>query len=154
MAEEKEYIKAKNWALLDIEYIQCTRTHKCVRKLYMLAKDGYTDLLLEFFPCEPLHKLDEKYGKAFRYCQRKIHKLPYYPPPPSPPCWTAVRELNNFIVDNDIELVFYKGGEIEKNLCKELDIYAFDIDKFDLDKVYSHDPYVEMNCYYSQLIEM
>ena len=120
MAKRKEYIKDKNWALLDIEYIQCTRTHKCVRKLYMLAKDGYMDLLLEFFPCEPLHKLDKKYQRAFRYCQREIHKLPYCPSPPSPPCWTAVKELNNFIVDNDIELVFYKGGEIETNFVKNL----------------------------------
>ena len=154
MAEEKEYVKTKNWALLDIEYIQCTRTHKCVRKLYMLAKDGYMDLLLEFFPCEPLHKLDKKYQRAFHYCQKEIHKLPYCPSPPSPPCWTAVKELNNFIVDNDIELIFYKGGEIEKNLCKELDIQSFDIENFSLDRAYSHDPYVEMNCYYTQLIEM
>ena len=51
MEEEKEYFNAKNWALLDIEYIQCTRTHRCIRKLYILAKDGYTDLQLEFFPC-------------------------------------------------------------------------------------------------------
>ena len=96
VAKGKEYINAKNWALLDIEYIQCTRTHKCVRKLYMLAKDGYMDLLLEFFPCEPLHKLDKKYQRAFHYCQREIHKLPYCPPPPSPPCWTAVKEADNF----------------------------------------------------------
>ena len=57
-------------------------------------------------------------------------------------------------MDNDIELVFYKGGEIEKNLCEELDIESFNIEKFNLEKAYSHDPYVEINCYYSQLIEM
>ena len=148
------YIKMSNWALLDIEYIQCTRTHKCVRKLYMLAKDGYMDLLLEFFLCQPLRKLNKKYQRTFRYCQRKIHKLPYYPSLPSPPCRSAVKELNNFIVDNDIELVFYKGGEIEKKLCKELDIQSFNIENFNVEKAYSHDPYVEVNYYYSQLIEM
>jgi len=154
MAEEKEYVKTKNWALLDVEFIQCTRTHKCIRKLYMLAKDGYMDLLLEFFPCEPLHKLDKKYQRAFHYCQRKIHKLPYCPSPLSPPCRTAVKELNNFIVDNDIDLVFYKGGDVEKNLCTELDIQSFNIENFDLERVKSHDPYVEMNFYYRQLIDM
>ena len=86
MGEEKEFVKTRNWALLDIEYIQCTRTHKCVRKLYMLAKDGYMDLLLEFFPCQPLHKLNKKYQRTFRFCQREIHKLSYYPLSPSPPC--------------------------------------------------------------------
>ena len=60
MTEEKEYVKMRNWALLDIEFIQCTHTHKCVRKLYMLAKDGYMDLLLEFFPCKPLHIFSKK----------------------------------------------------------------------------------------------
>ena len=52
------------------------------------------------------------------------------------------------------ELVFYKGGEIEKNICKELDIQSFNIENFNLEKVYSHDPYVEVNYYYRQLIEM
>ena len=122
MTDEKEYIKTRNWVLLDIEYIPCTRTHKCVRKLYMLAKDGNMDLLLEFFPCQPLRKLDKKYQRTFWYCQREIHKLSYHPRLPSPPCLSVVKELNNFIVDNDIELVFYKCGDIEKNLCKELDI--------------------------------
>ena len=42
--ERKEYFNAKNWTLLDIEYIQCTRTHRCIRKFYILAKNGYTDL--------------------------------------------------------------------------------------------------------------
>ena len=68
----RELIKMRNWALLDDEYIQCTQTHKCVRKLYMLAKDGYMDLLLEFFPCQPLRKLDKKYRRTFWYCQREI----------------------------------------------------------------------------------
>ena len=120
MAKRKEYIKDKNWALLDIEYIQCTRTHKCVRKLYMLAKDGYMDLQMEFFPCEPLHKLDKRYQRAFYYCQREIHKLSYCPPAPSPPCLDAVKELNNFIVDNHIELVFYKVVKLRRSCVKNL----------------------------------
>ena len=57
--ERKEYFNAKNWTLLDIEYIQCTRTHRCIRKFYILAKNGYTDLQQECIPCEPLHKLEK-----------------------------------------------------------------------------------------------
>ena len=57
-------------------------------------------------------------------------------------------------MDNDIDLVFYKGGDVEKNLCTELDIESFNIENFDLERVKSHDPYVEMNFYYPQLIEM
>ena len=155
MDEEKEYLNAKNWALLDIEYIQCTRTHKCIRKLYILAKDGYTDLQLEFSPCEPLHKLEKRYQNAFQYCHSEIHKLPYCPEGPSSSCSTAVEKLNNFIVNNEIDLVFYKGGEIEKEVCDELDIDSFNIENFksELEKVYSHDPYIEVNCYFTQLVE-
>ena len=97
LMERKEYFNAKNWALLDIEYIQCTRTHRCIRKFYILAKDGYTDLQLECIPCEPLHKLEKKYQKAFHFCQSEIHKLPYYPEGSSLPCSAAVKRLNNFI---------------------------------------------------------
>ena len=155
MEQAKQRLNEKNWALLDIEYIQCTRTHKCIRKLYILAKDGYTDLKLEFFPCQPFPALKRRYQRAFRYCQQEIHKLSYYPEEPSSPCSTAAEKLKKFIVDNEIDLVLYKGGIVEKNLCDELDIDSFNIELFeeDLEKVYSHDPYEEVNCYFIQLIE-
>ena len=155
MEQAKQRLNEKNWALLDIEYIQCTRTHKCIRKLYILAKDGYTDLKLEFFPCQPFPALERRYQRAFRYCQQEIHKLSYCPEGPSSPCSTAAEKLNKFIVDNEIDLVLYKGGIVEKNLCDELDIDSFNIELFeeDLEKVYSHDPYEEVNCYFIQLIE-
>ena len=56
---------------------------------------------------------------------------------------------------NNIDLVFYKGGQIEKEVCDELHINSFNIENFksELEKVYSHDPYVEVNCYFTQLIE-
>ena len=66
----------------------------------------------------------------------------------------VLKELNNFIVDNGIELIFYKGGDIEKNLCQELDIQSYNIENFNIKKAYSHDPYEEVNYYYSQLIKM
>ena len=51
--------------------------------------------------------------------------------------------------------MFYKGGGIEKVVCEELDIDSFNIENFksELEKVYSHDPYVEVNCYFTQLVE-
>ena len=73
-------IKNKNFAILDIEYIQASKIHKCTRKLYILAKDGYTDMELEFKPCKPLNELSKFYQRSFRFCENPIHKLPYYPP--------------------------------------------------------------------------
>ena len=57
-------------------------------------------------------------------------------------------------MNNDNEFVFYRGGEIEKNLCEKLDIQSFNIENFGVERVCSHDPYVAVNYYYSQLIEM
>ena len=91
-------------------------------------------------------QIRQKYQRAFQYCQREIHKLPYCPDGPSSPCSTAAEKLNNFIVNNE---------QIEKEVCDTLHIDSFNIEHFEnkIEKVYSHDPYVEVNCYFTQLIE-
>ena len=62
-------IKDKNFAILDIEYIQASKSHQCIRKLYILAKDGYTEMELDFKPCKPLHELTKFYQRSFRFCE-------------------------------------------------------------------------------------
>ena len=149
------YVNERNWALLDIEYIQTSKTHQCIRKLYIFAKNGLTDLNLDFHPCKRFQDLEIRYKKAHWYCQANIHKLPYYPDKPSSPCLKAPTRLQNFIMNNKIDLILYKGGQIEKHMANEIDIASFNIEHFakDLEKVSSHDPYVEVNCYYTQLLE-
>ena len=149
------YLNEKNWALLDIEYIQTTKSHQCVRKLYILTNDGFTDLKLECHPCLQFKRLNMCYKKAFWHCQAYIHQLPYYPNGPSSPCSTAAVKLQNFITNNNIDLILYKGGQVEENICRKLGVDSFDIEYFDkdLENAYSHDPYVEVNCYYTQLVE-
>ena len=57
-------------------------------------------------------------------------------------------------MNNEIDLVFYKGGQIEKEVCDTLHIDSLNIEHFEkLEKVYSHNPYVEVSCYFTQLIE-
>ena len=72
-------MKEKNIAILDVEFIQSSKYHKCVRKFYILAKDGYTDMELDFRPCKPLNELSKAHQRSFRFCQHHIHKLSYYP---------------------------------------------------------------------------
>ena len=145
----------KHWALLDIEFIQSTKDHKCLRKLYILAKDGFTDRELEFYPCRKFKDLDRRYKRSFRYCRANIHQLSYYPERYASPCSTAVTKVGKFIVDNGIYLVLYKGGCIEEQICKELCILSFNIEKLgDFERPYSHDPYVEVNIYYEQLVQL
>ena len=151
----KELMREKNWALLDVEYIQITRDHRCIRKLYLLAKDGFTESELEFHPCIRYKNLDKYHRRSFHYCKTNIHKLSYYPKCYASPCHTALEKIGRFVDENDIDIILYKGGEIEKDLCSDLGIQSYNIERINgLEKVYSHDPRTEVNCYFSQLVEL
>ena len=147
-------MKEKNFAIMDIEYIQTSETHRCIRKMYILAKDGYTDLELNFYPCKRYENLKKFHQRSFRFCRRHIHKLEYEPERYSPPCKTALSKANAFIVYNNIDLILYKGGTIEKDLCGVLCMPSYNMECLpELRKVESHDPRTEVNSYYNQLVE-
>ena len=149
-------MKEKNWALLDVEYIRTSKTHRCVRKLYILAKYGFTDLELNFYPCTRYKDLDKRYQRSFRFCKAHTHKLKYNPEHRyAPPCKTVLSKVNAFIVYNDIDFILYKGGTFEKELCSSLCIPSYNIECFaEMEKVESHDPQTEVNDYYVQLVEL
>ena len=149
-----ELLLEKRWALLDVEFIRISATHRCICKLYILCDNGFVDMELEFFPCMRYKDLQLKYQRCFQYCKRYIHKLNYKPRYFSPECLKVLSILNEFIVYNDIDLILYKGGTIERDLSKALDISSLNIECFELEKVQSHDPYVEVNSYFSQIVEM
>ena len=144
------------WALLDVEYIQTTIDHRCIRKLYILAENGYIDLELDFFPCKRYEEIDWKYQRSFSYCQKHIHKLGYNPKKKnSPNCLQVLPLLNEFIVDNGIELILFKGGTIEKDLCTALDMPSLNIENFEgLQKANSHNPRTEVICYFHQIVKI
>ena len=139
--------------IMDVEYIQTSEKHRCIRKLYMLTKSGSIESELEFYPCVRYKDLAAKYQHAFHYCQKYIHKLSYSPWGYSPLCCNALKEVNEFIVYNEIELVLFKGGTIEKDLCNELCISSMNLELIpQLKKVKSHDPRKEVNYYYAQIV--
>ena len=151
----RELLMEKHWTLLDVEFIRISPTHRCIRKLYILTENGYTDMELEFYPCKRYEDVEWKYRRSFQYCKRHIHKLNYNPEKYSPKCLQILPLLNRFIVDDGIELILYKGGTIERDLSKALDIPSLSIECFGgLEKAYSHDPRTEVDCYYSQIVEM
>ena len=147
-----EVLRIKTWAILDIEYIQTTRTHKCIRKLYMLEKGTFSNLEQEFFPCLQYHDLERRYQKSFRFCRAHIHKLSYNPEKRSPSCITASEKIHKFITENDIEIILYKGGNVEKTVCEELQIPSMNIEEFSVTKAACHDPRLEVHHYYDQLL--
>ena len=150
-----ELMQELNWAMLDIEYIQTSKEHRCVRKLYMLAKNGFMDKELEFHPCIRYKSMKKRNKRSFHYCQEHIHKLSYYPKTYASPCDTALEKIGRFIDENNIDFILYKGGEIENDLCTELGIPSYNIECIKgLEKAYSHDPRTEVNCYHAQLVEL
>ena len=150
-----EMMVEKNWAIMDIEYIRISKTHRCVRKLYILAKNGFDELELEFYPCKRYKEIERKYQRSFQFCKAHIHKLRYDPKHYSQDCTMALSNVNDFIVNNSVDFFLYKGGTIEKDLCKELCIPSYNIECFpEVEKEGCHDPRVEVNCYYGQLLEL
>ena len=151
----KELLMETHWAIMDIEFIRVSPSHRCIRKLYILEENGYTDMELNFYPCKRYTELEKKYQNSFQYCKHHIHKLNYNPENYSPECQQILPILNEFIVDSDIELILYKGGTIERDLSNALDIPSLNIESFEeLEKAYSHDPRTEVNCYYDQIVNM
>ena len=148
-----EKLKEKNWMIMDIEYIQTSKTHQCVRKLYMLSKNGSNELELDFYPCVRYKDLTSKYKNAFHYCKKYVHGLSYNPRLYSPLCHNVLTEISDFIMQNKIKLVLYKGGTIENDLCTELCIPSMNIEIIpQLQKANSHDPKFEVNYYYAQIV--
>ena len=139
----KEQIRERSFVLLDCDTIQITKKHCCIRKIYMLGKDGMTECELEFIPCAEFNSLDKKYQRAFIYCCKNIHKLDYQPKDAILQCKDAENVIKEFASRLNAELILYKGGSIEKRLCEKIDI-----DK----KVDSHSPKVEVNLHYNYLL--
>ena len=139
------------FAIVDIEGIQVNETHICVREMYILADDGITDYHQEFVACSSFQQIEKKYQNAFIFCKRFIHKLNYYPKKKkSEPCTLAATRLKTFIKSNNIDVVFFKGGVIEKRLCDVAGIRCFDIGSI-VPKVYSHNPRIEVHSHFHYL---
>ena len=134
------------YAILDIEGIRISKDHVCTRKSYILHENG-KDLCLEFKPCIDIIDLELKYYKSFRYCEREIHKLSYYPRT-NRPCADAARELKKFVEEYNIDVVYYKGGHLEKDMCHTIKIPCFNIENVSAPKVPSHDPRVEVKSHW------
>ena len=143
------------WAVLDCEMIKTLELHTCVRSMCILLEDEITEKYIEFVPCVDIEEIEFKYRQSFKHCTRYIHKLPYYPVTMSGPCYTSPKELERFIKKNNVSLIFYKGGEMEKHLCEYIGVPSYNIELLGALKVNSHNPrdevvahlkYLKSNC--------
>ena len=84
---------------------------------------------------------------------RNIHNLSYNPWKFSPRCSQAQQMLNEFVVRNGITMILFKGGIVERDMCREMSIESMNIELLgEVKKACSHDPRKEVNFYYDQLI--
>ena len=99
--------------------------------------------------------MQKKYRKSFDFYKKNIHRLTYNPKNQSLPQSKALEEINNFMIYNDIDMIIYKGGNIERDTCIKLCIPSRDIESFQgLEKANSHDPAFEVNFHYDQIINL
>ena len=139
------------WCILDCEMIRTSREHACIRAMYALLEDGIIDKFLEFLPCTDIKLIGTKYQQSYKYCRKHIHKLPYYPIKMSGPCLSAPVELERFIKQNRVNVVFYKGGQAEKILCDHIGVLSHNIEDFGVPKINSHDPREEVIGHFTYL---
>ena len=65
MTNLQERMQNENFIIVDIEAIKTSEEHSCIRKLYILSKNGMKDLEVEFVPCKWLSELSWKYKQSF-----------------------------------------------------------------------------------------
>ncbi len=59
LTSRSQYAKhGKMDTLMDIEYVQASKTHQCIRKLAILLDDGETSFVEEFKPSMPWQFLE------------------------------------------------------------------------------------------------
>ena len=130
-----------------------SRIHHCYRKIGIELWDD-SKQVFELVPCIPKHDLWPDEDMTFTYCKNKIHGLNYYPPHFSKHCLEGASIIQRFLKENDIKLVLFKGGNIERDLCYKVGIECIDLETFGVEKApkaLGHDPMREVTFYHHQL---
>ena len=141
-----EVLWDNKFAIMDIEYIQCTKEHKCIRSFYILC-DNKVDCFQEFRPCKNLLNLEGKYFNAFMYNKKNIHRLPYYPKN-GYRCSYFLTFLCNFIMKNEVKMILYKGGTVESSMCEKISQPCMNIELLGCPKIKSHNPEEEVQSHF------
>ena len=140
------------YGIMDMECIQITKTHKCVRKLFILTKNS--SLNQEFYPCKRYSEIARKYQESFRYCKKHVHRLKYDPWNYSPDCKVANQIVKKFINEKKVEFILYKGGDVERNMFEFIGIPSYNIETLaGITKAGCHDPETEVRFHYNQLLK-
>ena len=145
------------YAIIDIEAINLSksrsltpgkysRCHNCLRKVAILL---YSDecVVYEGQPCVRQENLTKKELETFNFCRDKIHHLSYYPPSfyrPFTVCRNIPEMVKDYLHFNNISIVYYKGGCLEKDLCEKIGLESRNLEELGVKKARTHDPLAEV----------
>ena len=122
---------------MDIEAIQTSPTHACIREISIMPmfQATFQATNIHAIACKDYDNLLKNYQKSFIYCFDNVHHLPYYPKTKLKDvhCQQIKTILQSYIAKDNI--VFYKGGTHEKRLCDQMQIISINIEQFGVPKV-------------------
>ena len=154
---------SRRYCILDIEAVglcqeklepgHFSKHHFCRRKTALRTYTG-VELVLDGNPCIPEEALKQKDRKSFQFCQEKIHHLSYQPKRPYFECRQIAKQVWRFLEVHNIEIVFHKGGDLERDLCYEIGIECMDLARFGISKYPEkwHDPLEEIRFFYHSMV--
>ena len=140
------------FAILDCELIAISKSHQCVRSMSIILEDGITMKYWEFSPCKSFQDIPVPQKKSYTYCYYNVHGLKFYPSQRgSKKCYQAKEVLFQFIKKYGVDIIYYKGGQIERQLCNEIKCPSFNLEYISIPKAYSHNPREEVKFYFEHV---
>ena len=149
---------------MDIEVIQLCEEkhlepgkfskHHCFKRRTALRTFSGAELVLDGNPCIPEERLRGRDRESFQHCKKNLHGLDFMPPRPYFECHQIVERIWRFLEKHNIEIVFYKGGTIEKDVCWEIGIPCENLEHYGISKYPEkiHEPLDEIRYFYHQMV--
>ena len=142
--------------LCDEKYLEpgkFSKHHFCRRRTALRTYSG-AEIVLDGNPCIPKKYLKNKDRSSYEYCRREIHGLSFEPKQPYFECHQIAEKIWRFLVKHDIEIVFYKGGTAESDVCWEIGMECENLERYGITKYPEkhHDPLQEIRYFYHQMI--
>ena len=155
----------ESYAIIDIEGISLgkdrdyppagkyNKIHVCRRKVAVELWDGRS-LVLESVPCVPYTGLTTKERSSFSWCRKNIHELTYQPFMSRLKCMDVADRIREFFIVNGVHHAYYKGGNIERDICYEIGINAFNLEDIGVPKAPTelrHNPRADVAFYHREM---
>ena len=159
------HLKNVKYCILDIEAISLhsrkgrqygpppgafSHVHNCTRKMAVQLWNEKT-YMEEFHPCLTMNDLSVNEKKSYYWCKRKIHHLDYNPYHGARECMDAPNAIMKMIRENEIQIILYKGGVIEKDMAYLIGVECVNLEDFGIAKAPDHNPLNEVAFYHREL---